>query len=198
MSIALELFKVVDNETTTNGVKSIDLFGCSAILEYEIKSLQTRAEWAVEVRPTNKGAATFDLARTAGSSGGVMYLAVGTCPAIDLSEQVGPSETKQRELASTILRNLVLYGLTELRVIKHQEVVTAIPILGERDVAPFEDTNDLQVSPPRRFHVYHYAPYDRDENLMQGGSKHTAVKDPAPIKTPKYSKPDKGDVIEWY
>jgi hypothetical protein len=157
--MAQQMFDVVDNATMSQGVKEVLVYGCHATIEYEVKSLQTRGEWQLELRALNEGAAQYNLAHTPGN---ILYVAVGSCEPINLAEHAGVSASKQRELAATILHNLVRYGLTEIRVIKGHEEIAAIPMLGDRDTPPMEDTNDLGVDPPRRFHIYHYAPFVRE------------------------------------
>ncbi|MFG0256599.1 MAG: hypothetical protein ACF8GE_01720 [Phycisphaerales bacterium JB043] len=156
--MASEMFSVVDNATSQRGAKNITVFGCPAVIEFEVSSLQNRGEWQLELRALNNGAAQFNLAR---DRSGILYMAVGTCPAIDLSEHVGDLESKQRDLASRILRNLMLYGLTEIRVMKGHDEVTVVPILGERDGTPLENTHDMGLDHSSYLEIRHYAPYVR-------------------------------------
>lgn len=154
-----EVFAVVDNATNITGMVSMQIYGCPVTVEWQMSSLQERGQWQIEVRPANDGAAQFNLAR----DNGVYLVAVANCDPVNLSEQVGTLESKQREVAAHVLRNLALYGMTEIRVVKGEQEVLCYPIVGDRDDAPFEDTHDLKVDPPRRFRVYHYAPYKKSD-----------------------------------
>jgi len=152
-----ELFAVIDHASVVSGVKSIEIHGCAVSVEWQMSSLQQRGQWQLEVRPPNNGAAQYNLACDAGA----YLIAVGACDPINLAQQVGPAETRQREIAARVLHNLMRYGMTEIGIVKAEQEVACIPIVGERDEAPFEDTRDLQIDPPRRFRVFHYAPYAR-------------------------------------
>lgn len=152
-----EVFGVIDNATLVTGMVSLEIYGCPVTVEWQMNSLQQRAQWQLEVRPVNEGAAQFNLAR----DNGVYYVAVANSEPVNLAESVGTQESKQRETAAMVLRNLMLYGMTEIRVVKADHEVACIPIVGERDQAPMEDTQDLNIDPPRRFRIVHFAPYKR-------------------------------------
>jgi len=155
--MANEIFEMIDQATTLTGLKTLDLYGCPVTIEWEMQSLQQRAQWQLEVRPANDGAAQYNLAH----DNGAYLVAVANSAPINLAENVGTSQAKQREAAAKVLRNLMLYGMTEIRVVKGDKETVCIPIVGEGDIAPMEDTRDLQVDPPRRFRIVHYAPYKR-------------------------------------
>lgn len=153
-----EIFTMIESATSAQGVKVMNLLGAQCEVEWQMGSVQNRKSWQIEIRPPNRGAATFDLAC---NEVGVLLLAVANSEPINLQKHAGTSQAEQKELALKILSNLIRYGLTEIRVVKHDKEVLSIPVLGERDAAAFEDTKTLNVDPPRRFRIYHYAPYAR-------------------------------------
>ena len=173
--MAQEIFDIIDNATSVTGSATIDLYATTAMVEWEISSLQLRSVWQLEVRGVNEGAAQYNLAR---DEHGVLWVAVGQCEPINLFDHAGAKELDQRQLASTILRNLVRYGLTEVRVVKGGQEVAVIPILGERDKAPMEDTDDFRLDPPRRFRIFHYAPYAKQGDTSDSATTLTQSTEP--------------------
>ena len=167
------IFHVVESATRIHGVENLEILGAKCVLEYQLASTQNREQWQLELRPPNGGAAQFNLARDAK---GRLLLAVGNCEPIDLSKNAGPSERAQRDLALKILTNLIQYGMTEVRIMKGDQETIAIPILGDRDGVPMEDTKDMNVETPRRFRIYHYAPYEREEHSRE--YEHIQPKEP--------------------
>ena len=167
------IFQTVEKSNKMRGSEHLTILGAPCILEYQLASLQNRGEWQLEVRPTNGGAAQFNLAR---DKGGNLILAVGQSEPINLAKNAGAGEKGQRELALKILSNLIQYGMTEVRIMKGDKETVSIPILGDRDGVPMEDTKDMNVETPRRFRIFHYAPFAREGHSRE--YEHVKPKEP--------------------